>query len=276
MLRACIGFALAVLACGATPAAAQTLEPARLPGMCVTIDAREGSVSRPCDKSAAQTFTLPGEAPGPIRYGEHCLAPRGGGYYPQLHPETCDGSPAQAWAISAEGHVRNGEDRCLSLLGMSSRTGERVYGGECPTYNAPQQWRAVPLDREIYDQVRGRLRWGGDAALCFTWIQAGSFLGLEPCGAIARFEQTFSFDRHDPGQFRAMGGCLRSAAAGGSLRTGDCYVDRAQTWMLQDGSLLSNGYAHCVEPRREGERWIARMTACAVRPEQSWTFEATE
>lgn len=273
MLRACIGFALA---CVAAPAAAQTLEPARLPGMCVTIDAREGSVSRPCDKSAEQTFMLPSEAPGPIRYGEQCLAPRGGGYYPQLHPEACDGSPAQTWSISAEGHVRNGEGRCLALLGLSSRTGERVYGGECPTYNEPQQWRAVALDQEIYEPVRGRLRWGGDAALCLTFINAGSFIGLEPCGAVERLEQMFSFDRSDPGQFRAMSGCVGAGATGDSLRIGDCHVDRDRTWMLQDGSLLSNGHARCVEPRREDERWVARMTACAVRATQNWTFEAAE
>ena len=46
------------------------------------------------------------------------------------------------------------------------------------------------------------------------------------------------------------------------------------TWMLHDGSLLSDGHARCLEARMEGERWVPRMRACAVKPEQSWDFVA--
>lgn len=275
MLKAWMGFVLAALACVATPAAAQTLEPADLPGMCVTISPHEGSISTPCDKSPAQTFELPRDAPGPIRYGEACLAPRGEGYYPQLHPETCDGSPAQTWTI-ADGAIRNGAGRCLALLGQSSRSGERVYGAHCPTMVDPHPWAVVPLDREIYEQVRGRLRWVAQPELCLTMIEQGSFMGLAPCAETQAMRQVFSFDRHDPSQFRMMSGCLTSFRAGGSLRTADCYVARDKTWMLQDGSLLSNLEGHCVEARMEGERWVARIAQCVVRPEQSWTFEAME
>jgi len=273
MLRILIGAALALAA--AQAAQAQTLEPARLPGMCVTIDPREGSVSRPCDKSPAQSFTLPApETPGPILYGEACLAPRDEGNYPQLIAQACDGSPAQTWTISAEGHVRNGAGRCLSLLGLSSRTGERVYGGHCPNHGDPQEWAAKPLDREIYDQVRGRLRWRGDASLCLAWIEQGSFIGLAACNEHDSLNQVFSFDRHDPGQVRARASCLTSNQMTGLVRLADCFVSPDKTWMLQDGSLLSDGHARCLEPRLEGERWISRMQRCAVTPEQSWDFVA--
>lgn len=258
------------LACFAAPAVAQTLEPERLPGMCVTISPHEGSISMPCNKSPLQMFELPGDAPGPIRFGEGCLAPRGEGYYPQLHPEPCDGSPAQTWTISAEGEIRNGAERCLSLLGQSSRTGERVYGGHCPREGNGHQWVAKAPDQEIYDQVRGRLRWGGAEGLCLAYTRPS--VGLAPCGE--NFEQLYAFDRHDPSQFRSMSGCLTSFSASGGLNIADCWVDPDKTWMLQDGSLLSNGHGVCVEGEQRGERWLARLARCAVKPEQSWTFEA--
>lgn len=273
MVRILIGAALA-LVCAQT-VQAQTLEPARLPGMCVTIDPHEGSVSRPCDKSSSQSFVLPArDAPGPIRYGEACLAPRDDGNYPQLVPQACDAAPAQTWTISAEGHVRNGAGRCLSLLGLSSRTGERVYGGHCPNHGDPHEWVAKSLDQEIYDQVRGRLRWRGDASLCLSWVEQGSFIGLAACNENNALNQVFSFDRHDPGQFRARSSCLTSNQITGLVRLADCYVSPDKTWMLQDGSLLSDGHGLCLEARMEGERWVSRMRACAVIPEQSWDFVA--
>ena len=273
MLR---GWLCGIMMCAAlsAPAAAQTLEPARLPGMCVTISA-EGSVSQPCNKSPEQTFTLPGDAPGPIRLGEACLAPRGSAnHYPQLFPETCDGSPAQTWTISADGAVRNGEDRCLSLLGLSALNGTRIYGGPCPTRVEPQAWVAKPIDQEIYDQVSGRLRWRAQPELCLSHISSGSFVGLEPCSENVRSEQVFAFDRGDTGQFRGYGGtCLTSNSMTQSVTLRGCTVSPTTTWMLQDGSLLSNGEARCAAPTLEGERWVVRMRACAATVEQSWTFE---
>lgn len=269
MLRLAIAGLGLALACAA-PAAAQTLQPARLPGMCVTIDAAEGSVSRPCDQSEAQNFLLPREAPGPIRHGQACLAPRGEGLYPSLHPEACDGSPAQTWTISAEGEVRNGAGRCLALLGQSSRTGERVYGGHCPREGAAHQWAAKANGQEIYDNVRGRLRWGGAQDLCLAWTR--SSIGLAPCGE--NFEQLFAFDRRGPSQFRSMSGCLTSFPAAGGLNIAECHVGPDKIWMLQESGLLSNGDGVCVEPEQNGERWSAGLARCAMKPEQSWTFEA--
>ena len=92
----------------AAPAVAQTpepmtLQPERLPGMCVTLAGSPGgaSVSLPCEGAERQVFVMPGEAGGPIRQGDQCLAPRGTGYYPQLFAETCDGSPEQTWTMNA-------------------------------------------------------------------------------------------------------------------------------------------------------------------------------
>lgn len=266
----------AALACApsAAPAAAQTLEPTELPGLCVTIDPIEGSLSRPCDKSPEQTLALPGETPGPIRYGQACLAPRGDGFYPQLFPEACNGSPAQTWTISSEGAVRNGADRCLALLGLSGLNGTIIYGAHCPRVGEPQSWTPKPVDQEIYDQVLGRIHWRAQPELCLTYIASGSFIGLQPCGEHVRSEQVFSFDRHDPSQFRGYGGsCLTSFSAMGGVRLSDCRVSPSSTWMLHDGSLLSNGEGACVAALREGQIWVARLRRCAVTPEQSWTFE---
>ncbi|MBL8559454.1 MAG: RICIN domain-containing protein [Hyphomonadaceae bacterium] len=258
----------------AAPAEAQTLEPARLPGLCLTITG-EGSVSRPCDKSPGQTFELPGDAPGPIRFGDLCLAPRGNAnHYPQLFPETCDGSPAQTWTISAGGAVRNGDGRCLSLLGLSAISGTRIYASVCPTRVEPQAWVAKPVDQEIYDQVSGRLRWRARPELCLSYIGDGSYIGLEPCGENLRSEQVFAFDRGDPGQFRGFGGtCLTSSAMTQSIVLRRCAVSPTTTWMLQDHSLLSNGEARCAAPMLEDERWVVRISRCAATIEQSWTFE---
>lgn len=178
------------------------------------------------------------------------------------------------WTISADGAVRNGEDRCLSLLGLSGLNGTRIYAGVCPTHVDPQTWVAKAVDQEIYDQVSGRLRWRGQPELCLSHISDGSFVGLEPCGENVRSEQVFAFDRGDAGQFRGLGGaCLTSNAMTQSIVLRRCAVSPTTTWMLQDGSLLSNGEARCAMPVSEGDRWIVRIGRCAATLEQSWTFE---
>ena len=259
----------------ATVAKAQTLEPARLPGMCLTIDPREGSVSRPCDSASGQEFELPQDAPGPIRISGQCLAPQGGGYYPPLFGEACDGSPAQTWTITSEGAVINGAGRCLTVLGNSSRDGERIFGSECSDTRSAHTWRVIPDDRYDYTPQSGRVRWRVDPSLCLTWIQSGSFVGLAACGATSEGEQIFSFDRTHMGQVRARSSCLTSSAGFGSVRLADCYEDPSKTWMPLEGAMLFNGNALCVEPKREGERWIARMSTCTAEAEQRWTFEAS-
>lgn len=261
----------------ATPATARTLEPATLPGMCVTLDPVEGSVSRPCDGSVAQRLILPEARAGPIRQGDACLAPRGGGLYPPLFPERCDGSPRQAWTISAEQGVRNGEGQCLTLLGLSARDGERVYGAPCPTRREPQVWRVRAFDPDAHAPVRGRLRWAAQPDLCLGYVRSGSFVGLEPCAEVQRWEQAFSFDRHSPGQFRVSGTCLVGNPRTGSLALQRCRVDAAMRWALEEGGALSDGDSRCVTPRRlADERWIAELTPCAATSAQRWAFEPIE
>ena len=242
--------------------------------MCLTIDAYEGSVSRPCDSAPAQDFVLPEGAPGPIRLGDQCLAPRGGGYYPPLFAEACTGAPAQIWEIAENGAIVNGDGRCLAVLGLVSRDGTRVYASECPDREYAQTWRALANNQYDYEPLLGRIRWQSDSTLCLTWIQQGSFIGLAMCGDRSAGEQIFSFDRAHMGQFRARSACMRSAAAFGGIRLGDCYVDPSATWMLMDGAMLFNGNGHCVEPRQENGRWIARMNNCTASTEQRWQFEA--
>lgn len=259
----------------AMPASARTLEPATVPGMCVTIDPAEGSVSRPCDGSATQRLILPESGPAPIRLGDACLAPRGGGLYPPLFPERCDGSPGQSWTISAENSVRNGEGRCLALLGLSARDGERVYAAPCPASRPPQAWRIRPFDSTTYAPVRGRLRWAPQPGLCLGYVTPGSMIGLEPCAGVRRWEQIFAFDRRSPGQFRVSGTCLSGNPRTGSLALARCRVDPGMHWRLDDDGTLSNGATRCVAPRLAGGRWIAELRPCAATPGQRWTFEAT-
>ena len=127
-----------------------TLQHERLPGMCVSLSGPQGqSESRPCNASPEQEFQLPVAGVGPILSGDKCVAPRGQGAYPQLYAQTCDGTPEQQWAVKADGEIRNGTGHCLALLGASSRTGERVYAGECPTGLPANHWRAVPVDATL-------------------------------------------------------------------------------------------------------------------------------
>lgn len=256
------------------PASARTLEPATLPGMCVTIDPVEGSVSRPCDGSSAQRLTLPEAGPGPIRLGDACLAPRGGGNYPPLMPASCDGSPGQSWTISADRGVRNDDGRCLALLGLSARDGERVYGAPCPTLYPPQAWRARTFDPLAHTPARGRLRWAPRSDLCLSLVQPGTFIGLEPCAEVQRWEQIFSYDSRAPGQFRMSGTCLSGNARTGGLALRRCRVEPAMRWTLEEDGALSDGASHCVEPRLMNGRWVAALRSCDATVEQRWTFEA--
>jgi hypothetical protein len=273
MIRWSVPVASLFVACWAMPSSARTLEPATIPGMCVTIDPAEGSVSRPCDGSPAQRLALPEAGPGPIRLGDACLAPRGGGLYPPLFPERCDGSPGQSWTISAEQGVRNGDGRCLALLGLSARDGERVYGASCPTRYAPQAWRVRAVETTAYAPARGRLRWAARPDLCLGYVRPGGFIGLEPCAEVVRWEQSFSFNRRAPGQFRMSGNCLDGNPRTGSLALQRCRVDPAMQWMFEEGGALSNGASRCIAPRRVNDRWIAELTSCATTPAQNWTFE---
>lgn len=275
MIRWLVPVPVLLAATWAVPASARMLEPATVPGMCVTIEPAEGSLSRPCDGSATQRLILPDGGPGPIRLGDACLAPRGGGLYPPLVPARCDGSPRQSWTISAEHGVRNGEGRCLTLLGLSARDGERVYGAPCPASRPPQAWRVRPFDPAAYAPARGRLRWAPQPELCLGHVRPGSFIGLEPCAEVQRWEQIFAFDRRRSGQFRVSGTCLGGNARTGSLALARCRVDPTMQWRLDDDGALTDGASRCVAPRLAGGRWIAELRPCSATPGQRWTFEAT-
>lgn len=255
----------------AAPSHAQTkpvtLQPDRLPGMCLTLAGDGGaSVSIPCNGSDAQDFVLPGPGPGggPIRQGDACLAPRGAGYYPQLFAETCDGSPAQTWTMDAEGHLRSTAGRCLSLLGGgASRTGELIYGGECPTRVEPQTWRAKPVD--FTNVIEASLESAVRPGMC---IGHDTHLGLYPCSD--RYGQIVSFDEKALGQMRMKSSCFSGGYAFGGLSLGECWDAAAQKWaILPDGSI-GNGQAECIEVVNEAGRDVLRTTVCAFKPEQQW------
>jgi hypothetical protein len=131
----------------AAPSIAQTrpttLQPDRLPGMCISMSGPKAdrSISIPCDGSTREKFVLPPAEGGPIQHGDKCLVPKGQGYYPPLFAETCDGSPEQTWTMNEERELRSAAGRCISLLGASSRTGEMVFAGECPKAGAAHQWK---------------------------------------------------------------------------------------------------------------------------------------
>lgn len=257
----------------AAPAAAATIEPAAMPGLCVTIDGAEGSVSRPCDQSPAQQLDLP-RGTGPIRLGARCLAPRGAGLYPPLFAEACDGSPAQQWTLAPGGEIRSAAGRCLALLGLSSRDGERVYGGACPKERPGQSWHTVAVRPRIWSPARSWLRWQGADGLCLSWIDAGSFVGLAPCNANAGSEQRFSFDRNGVTQIRSRSGCITSNAMTRGVVVTRCAAGPHAIWTVTDGGSLTDGNGLCLEPRKAGGRWIAAMARCQGTVGQRWRIAA--
>ncbi len=263
-----IALAMAALAQGA-PSVAQTapmtLQPYRLPGMCLTLAGADGaSVSMPCNGSDTQDFILPGPEGGPIRQGDTCLAPRGEGYYPQLHAEACDGSPAQTWTMDEEGALRSAADRCLSLLGGgASRTGELIYGGECPKLADAQTWRAKSVGAT--NVVEASLESAVRPSMC---IGHDSHLGLYPCSD--GYGQIISFDESALGQMRMKSSCFSGGFAFGGLSLAECWDLPAQRWVkLPDGSF-GNELAECIEVVNEGGRDVLRTTVCGGKPEQQW------
>lgn len=251
---------------------AELLQPATMPGMCLTIDEDEGSVSVPCNPSRAQHLTLPHGEAGPIRLGERCLAPRGTGLYPPVFAEACDGSQAQKWTLSPEGEVRNAAGRCLSVLGLSSRDGERIYAGGCPKERAGQYWRVVDADAQSYSPVRGWLKWQGDEELCLGWIEAGSFVGLTRCNPNAGSEQRLSFDRDYPTQIRSRSGCLTSNAMTGGIVVTRCTAGPRATWTLNSEGQLTDGAGYCAEAWKDGDHWAVGMAKCNDTAAQRWNL----
>lgn len=259
--------AVCVAVVWAAPAMAQvqgrmTLQPDRLPGMCLTLTA-QGSVSIPCDGTSGQFFETPGAEPGPIKHGDRCLAPRGEGYYPQLFPETCDGSPAQTWTKTADGELRSGAGRCLSLLGQVSRTGTMIFGAECPKEGSAHQWKVKYVDftNVIEASLESKVRPG----MC---IGHDTGVGLYPCSD--QYGQVISFDEKAMGQMRLKSSCFSGGYVFGALGLGECWDMPAQKWMLMSGDRVANALVQCIEVVPENGRDVLRTVSCDGKPEQQW------
>lgn len=246
--------------------AARTLQPERLPYMCLSMSGRANeSISVPCDGSAREKFVLPGPEGGPILYGDLCLEPKGTGYYPPLFAVACTGAPDQAWTMSEEGELRSAAGRCISLLGASSRTGEMVFAGECPTQGLAHGWvvRNVDFTNVVEGSFESRARPG----MCIGY---DTHFGIFPC--TDQFRQVMSFDRKTLGQFRMMSSCVSGGYAFGSVSLGSCYDFPQQKWMLLEGDRLVNQQVQCIEVINENGRDVLRTNACGKALEQQWTF----
>lgn len=250
-----------------TPAMAQskpnTLQPDRLPGMCLTLSA-EGSISLPCDGSASQKLVLPGETPGPIRHDDKCLEPRGTGYYPPLFPETCNGSPEQTWTMNAEGELRSGAGRCISLLGQVSVNRTPIFGGECPKEGGGHQWKQAYVD--FTNVIEASLESKARPGMCIAY---DSDLWLRPC--TDNYSQLVSFDEKALGQMRMMGSCFSGGFVFGGLSLSSCYDMPAQKWMLLTGDRVVNQLMQCIEVVPENGRDVLRTVKCSATLEQQWT-----
>jgi Ricin-type beta-trefoil lectin domain len=250
---------------------AVTLEPGRLPGMCLSMTGKAGQAeSRECDGSLKQELTLPGPKGGPIGYGGKCLKPKGMGRFPNVRAETCDGSDGQTWTMSPAGVVSNKASQCLSVMGSASRSGTQIHAGACAETADPHQWRQVDVVAKQYQNVPGRFELAAQPGMCLSFARPGSFFGLAACRDVS--DQRFSFDKRAPGQLRSQGACLSSVSITHDLTLADCWKEPAMQWELTPSGQLKNGQQVCAAVRREGDRDVVRVAACREAPEQVWTL----
>lgn len=246
-----------------------TLRHEQLPGMCLSLSGRNGeSESQPCNGSAMQDFRLPGVTPGPILNGDLCLAARGQGAYPQLAAAACDSSPEQSWTMTPAGEVRSATGRCLSLLGVSSRNGERIYAGECPTGLPAHRWRAVAVDPTLLHPANGMLEATARPGKC---LGTDGALGLVDCAA--RLGRVFSLDLSAPTQLRMMGSCLAGGYVKEAPLLSQCWDLPQQKWTLNSASNLVNAQGKCIAVVNEGGKDVLRTAVCLPVPEQQWTVK---
>ncbi|MFC4441634.1 ricin-type beta-trefoil lectin domain protein [Caulobacter henricii] len=267
---------LAVLVVGLggarTGAEAATLEPMTLPGMCLSMSGEDGQAeSRECDGGPTQDLIFP-IGTGPIGHAGRCLAPRDGGLYPELFATDCNGSPGQTWSMAPGGEVRNAAGQCLAVLGLSSRSGERIYAGSCSTVSGPQRWRKQ-VSSPPYRNAVGGLETAGHSGECLAWIEAGSFIGLAACDDSA--SQRFSRRQDSFGHWRSKGGCLTGSGLGEVLTIGACGSGRAMMWLFRPDGRLVDGFGQCAEARDEHGRIVVRMTACGTAPQQAWSLRTS-
>lgn len=266
-----VGLGLASLGPGfARAAEAETLQPQRLPGMCLSMNAGGVVESQPCDGSAAQEFDLPvrGAAKAaPMRQDGLCLAPVGGGYYPPVSRVACDGSPAQAWTMSLDGEMRTGAGRCLSLLGYSSRSGEMVFAGDCPKQGEGQSWTAKQVAPDFAKPIEASFESVARPGKCI-----GYDTGLALYDCTDAYRQLFSFNSKEMGQMRMMSSCLVGGFAFGTVTISGCYDGKAAQWAHMDSGVLANGNIRCVEVSPENGRDVLREKPCTFTPEQKWVM----
>ncbi|MDP3492412.1 MAG: ricin-type beta-trefoil lectin domain protein [Hyphomonadaceae bacterium] len=260
----CVAPALAQPASGVQ--GRMTLQPERLPGMCLTLS-DAGSVSMPCDGSARQFFEMPAAGAGPIRNGDKCVAPRGAGYYPQLFAETCDGSPEQTWTMNAEGELRSGAERCISVMGQASRTGTTIFGAECPREGSAHQWKVRYVD--FTNVIEASLESKARPGMC---IGHDTGVGLYPCSD--NYGQVISLDRKAMGQMRLKSSCFSGGYAFGALGLGECWDLPQQKWVVMETGQVVNAGVQCIELVNENGRDVLRTKACKLIPEQQWVLRA--
>jgi len=241
-----------------------TIQPDRLPGMCLTLGGPGGSsISMPCRGVAHQNFILPGPEGGPIRQGDKCLVPRGAGYYPPVFLEDCDGSPAQTWTMNEERELRTAGGRCLSVMGAASRSGTPIFAGECPKVGSAHQWKIKYVD--FRNVIEASLESSVRPGMC---IGHDTGVGLYPCSG--QYGQIISFDAKHLGQMRLKSSCFSGGYAFGALSLGDCYDMPAQRWVPFPDGGIANELADCIEVVNEAGRDVLRTTVCAGKPEQMW------
>ena len=174
--------------------------------------------------------------------------------------------PEQSWTISPTGEVRSATGRCLSLLGVSSRNGERIYAGECPAGLPAHRWRAVTADPTLLHPANGLLEAAARPGKC---LGTDGALGIVDCAG--KLGRVFSFDFSAPTQLRMMGSCLAGGYVKEALSLGQCWDLPQHTWTLNSASNLVNAQGKSISILTEGGKDVLRTAACLPVPEQQWT-----
>jgi hypothetical protein len=112
--------------------------------------------------------------------------------------------------MTGDRELRSGAGRCISLLGVVSRTGGMVFAGECPKTGLGHAWvvRNVDFTNVVEGSFESRARPG----MCIGYEYS---LGLLPC--TDAYGQLMSFDRKALGQLRMMSSCISGGYAFGGV-----------------------------------------------------------